>query len=86
MVGIVNSQRIMGRAVYVVRATFSAICQGRRFIITVGPFSKSLQGLLYNEGALFTAQSAPIFFFPLGCIINPNQKKKVGDGYLALRE
>jgi len=63
MVGIVNSPRTTGRAVYVVRATFSAVCQGRRFIITVGPFSKSLQGLFHNEGALFTAQSAPIFFW-----------------------
>lgn len=62
MVGIVNSPRTMGRAVYVVRATFSTACQGRRFIITVGPFSKSLQGLFHNEGTLFTAQAAPSFF------------------------
>lgn len=81
MVGIVNSQRIMGRAVYVVRATFSAICQGRRFIITVGPFSKSLQGLLYNEGALFTAQSAPIFFFSSG-VYYKSQPEKEGGGWL----
>lgn len=80
MVGIVNSQRIMGRAVYVVRATFSAICQGRRFIITVGPFSKSLQGLLYNEGALFTAQSAPIFFS--SGVYYKSQPEKEGGGWL----